>query len=114
MNMENPQAHFSHEDWLDHLYRYIETARQICNELFRGLKALSQKGLLEAWSEIRSVVSKLTLLDFIVYRIGNPYRNYWRIIFYDRTWPFRLSGCTLAAGWDLDRIPAFCNFQFLF
>ena len=66
MNMENPQAHFSHEDWLDHLYRYIETARQICNELFRGLKALSQKGLLEAWSEIRSVVSKLTPLDFIV------------------------------------------------
>ena len=66
MNLENQQTHFDHEDWLNHLYRYIETARQICNELFRGLKALSQKGLLEAWSEIRSVVSKLTLLDFIV------------------------------------------------
>ena len=66
MNMENQQAHFNHEDWLDHLNRYIETARQICNELFRGLKSLSQKGLLEAWSEIRSAVSKLTPQDFIV------------------------------------------------
>ncbi len=66
MTMENQQAHFNHEDWLDHLNRYIETARQICNELFRGLKSLSQKGLLEAWSEIRSTVSKLTPLDFIV------------------------------------------------
>ena len=66
MTMENQQAHFNHEDWLDHLNRYIETARQICNELFRGLKSLSQKGLLEAWSEIRSTASKLTPLDFIV------------------------------------------------
>ena len=66
MNMENQQAHFNHEDWLSHLYRYIETARQFGNELFRGLKSLSQKGLLEAWSEIRSVASKLTPQDFIV------------------------------------------------
>jgi len=66
MNMENQQTHFDHEDWLNHLYRYIETARQFGNELFRGLKSISQKGLLEAWSEIRSVVSKLTPQDFII------------------------------------------------
>jgi hypothetical protein len=66
MNMENQQTHFNHEDWLNHLYRYIETARQFGNELFRGLKSLSRKGLLEAWNEIRFVASKLTPQDFIV------------------------------------------------
>ena len=66
MNMENQQTHFDHEDWLNHLYRHIETARQFGNELVRGLKSISQKGLLEAWSEIRSVVSKLTPQDFII------------------------------------------------
>ena len=66
MNMENQQTHFDHEDWLNHLYRYIETARQFGNELFRGLKSISQKCLLQAWSEFRSVVSKLTPQDFII------------------------------------------------
>ena len=66
MNMEKQQTHFDHEDWLNHLYRYIETARQFGNELFRGLKSILQKGLLEAWSEFRSVVSKLTPQDFII------------------------------------------------
>ncbi len=66
MNMENQQAHFNHEDWLTHLYRYIETARQFCGELIRGVKAISQKGLRQAWSEIRSAASGLTPQDFII------------------------------------------------
>jgi hypothetical protein len=66
MNMENQQAHFNHEDWLAHLYRYIETARQLCKELLRGVTSLSQKGLRQAWSEIRLAASRLTAQDFII------------------------------------------------
>jgi len=66
MNVENHQTHFNHEDWLAHLNRFIETARQFFNEVFKGLRALSQKGLSEAWKDIRSTVSRLTPQDFIV------------------------------------------------
>ena len=66
MNMENQQAQFNHEDWLAYLNRYMDTARQFFNEVFKGLKTLSQKGLLEAWKDIRSAVSRLTPQDFIV------------------------------------------------
>ena len=66
MNMDSHQAKFNHEDWLEHLYRFMETSRQFCNELLRGLKTLSQKGLLETWKDIRSAVSRLTAQDFIV------------------------------------------------
>lgn len=66
MNMESHQAKFNHEEWLEHLYQFMETIRQFCNELFRGLKILSQKGLLEAWKDIRSAISRLTPQDFIV------------------------------------------------
>ena len=66
MNVENQQTQFNHEDWLAQLYRFIDTGRQFINELFKGLKALSQKGLLEAWKDIRAAVSRLTPKDFIV------------------------------------------------
>jgi hypothetical protein len=66
MNMENHQTKFNHEEWLEQLYKFVETGRQFCKEIFRGLKALSQKGLLETWNDIRSAVSRLTAQDFIV------------------------------------------------
>lgn len=65
MNIENHQAQFNHEDWLRHLSRYMDTARQFFNEVFNGLKSLSQKGLVEAWKDIRSAASQLTPQDFI-------------------------------------------------
>ena len=66
MNMENQQTKFNHENWLEHFYHFIEIARQFCNELFRGIKSISQKSLLEAWKEFRSFVSRLKPQDFIV------------------------------------------------
>ena len=66
MNIENQQTHFNHEDWLAQLYRFIDTGREFTSELLKGLKILSQKGLLEAWKDIRTVVSRLTPIDFIV------------------------------------------------
>jgi hypothetical protein len=66
MNAENHHAKFNHEEWIEHLYQSMETARQFCSELFKALKTLSQKGLREAWKDIRLAVSKLTPQDFIV------------------------------------------------
>ncbi|MGY8761528.1 MAG: hypothetical protein ACKVK9_10470, partial [Nitrospinaceae bacterium] len=66
MNIEKQQTQFNHEDWLAQLYRFIDTGRQFINELFKGLKTLSQKGLLEAWKDIRAAISRLTPKDFIV------------------------------------------------
>ncbi|MBT3923349.1 MAG: hypothetical protein HOF21_12325 [Nitrospina sp.] len=66
MNMENHQTKFNHEDWLEQISQFIDTSRQFCNELLRGLKTLSKKSLLEAWKDIRSAISRLTPQDFIV------------------------------------------------
>jgi hypothetical protein len=66
MNIENQQTQFNHEDWLLQLYRLVDTGRQFTSELLKGLKILSQKGLLEVWKDIRTVVSRLTPKDFIV------------------------------------------------
>jgi hypothetical protein len=66
MNVENQQTQFNYEDWLTQLYRFIDTGRQLINEFLKGLKILSQKGLLETWKNIRTVVSRLTPKDFIV------------------------------------------------
>ena len=66
MNVENQQTQFNHEDWIAQLYRFIDTGRQFINELLKGIKTLSQKGLLEAWKDIRAAVSRLTPKDFIV------------------------------------------------
>ncbi len=66
MNIENRQAQFNHEEWIENLYKFLEMARQFFKEVLRGIKALSQKGLAEAWKDIRSAISKLTPKDFIV------------------------------------------------
>jgi hypothetical protein len=66
MNMENHQTHFNHEDWLSHIYRFLETTRQLFKEALRGLKIISQKGVTIAWNDICSAVSRLTPKDFFV------------------------------------------------
>ena len=66
MNIENQQTRFNHEDWLTELYRIMEIGRQFFSELFKGFKILSQKGLKQAWKDIRSASSRLTPQDFII------------------------------------------------
>ena len=66
MNIENNQTRFNHEDWLKHLYSFIDTARQFFNELLLGLKSIARKGLLEIWKDIRSAGSRLTPQDFVI------------------------------------------------
>ncbi len=66
MNTESQQhSKFNHEEWIDRLSRFMDTAQQFSMEFFQAFKTLSQKGLLEAWKEIRSSASKLTTVDFI-------------------------------------------------
>jgi hypothetical protein len=66
MTIESQQTQFNHEGSLAQLYRFIDTGRQFINELFKRLKILSQKGLLKVWKDIRTAVSRLTPIDFIV------------------------------------------------
>ncbi len=66
MNIENHPTQFNHEDWLKQFYRFAETTRQFFNELVRGIRALSQKSLSETWKDIRAVIPRLTVQDFII------------------------------------------------
>jgi len=66
MNMENHQeSQFNHEEWINRLFRFIETARQFSVAFAQAFKTLFQKGLAEAWNEIRTASKKLSLADFI-------------------------------------------------
>jgi hypothetical protein len=66
MNMENQQqSPFNHEEWITRLFQFIETARQFSNAFAQAFKTLFQKGLAEAWKEIRAATKKLSLADFI-------------------------------------------------
>ncbi len=66
MTIENHQTRFNHEEWLNHLSRFMETGREFCNELLRALKIILQKGMSVAWKDIRTALSKLTPKDFFV------------------------------------------------
>ena len=67
MNMENhQQSQFNHEEWINRLFRFIETARQFSIAFAQAFKTLFQKGLTEAWKEISAATKKLSLADFIV------------------------------------------------
>ncbi|MBT5027583.1 MAG: hypothetical protein HOL15_10060 [Nitrospinaceae bacterium] len=66
MNMENNPTHFNHEEWLNSFFRFAETARQFFQEALKGLKALSQKGFIGAWREIRAAATRLTPQDFLI------------------------------------------------
>ncbi|MFT4578767.1 MAG: hypothetical protein ACI9UO_001592 [Nitrospinales bacterium] len=66
MNMENhQQSQFNHEEWINRLFQFIETARQFSIAFTQAFKTLFQKGLAEAWKEIRTATNKLSLADFI-------------------------------------------------
>jgi hypothetical protein len=66
MNMENhQQSQFNHEDWINSLFQFIETARQFSITFAKTFKALFQKGLSEGWKEIKTATKKLSLEDFI-------------------------------------------------
>jgi hypothetical protein len=66
MNIENHQhSQFNHEEWINRLFQFIETARQFSVAFARTFKVLFQKGLTEGWKEIKTATKKLSLLDFI-------------------------------------------------
>ncbi len=114
MNMENQQTQFNHEDWIAHLYRFIETARQFCNELFRGLRTLSQKGLLETWKGIRAAVSRLTPQDFIVTSLITIIGVFGVIIFMSGLGLFGYQAILWLQNGIWTEFPLFVVFNFLF
>ena len=66
MNMENhQQSQFNHEEWINRLFQFIETTRQFSIAFAQAFKTLFQKGLAEAWKDIRAATKKLSLADFI-------------------------------------------------
>ena len=66
MNMENhQQSQFNHEEWINRLFQFIETARQFSITFAQAFKTLFQKGLAEAWKEIQAATKKLSLADLI-------------------------------------------------
>ena len=66
MNMENhQQSKFSHEEWINRLFQFIETTRQFSVAFAQTFKVLFQKGLSEGWKEIKTATKKLSLSDFV-------------------------------------------------
>ena len=59
------QAQFNHEEWIEYLFRFVETVQEFLRKVFQNIKTLSQKGLVKAWKEIRTAASKLNTLDII-------------------------------------------------
>ena len=66
MNIENQKTRFNHEDWLEQFYRFMDIGLQFFNELLKGFKALSQRGLKLAWKDFRTAASRLKPQDFII------------------------------------------------
>lgn len=114
MNMENHQTQFNHEDWLAQLYRFVETARQFLNELFKGLKALSRKGLSEAWRDIRTAVSRLTPQDFIITAMISATGMFGLMIFMAGLGLFSYQAMLWLQDGTWTEFPLFVVFNFLF
>jgi hypothetical protein len=114
MNIENQQTQFNHEDWLAQLYRFIDTGRQFINELFKGLKILSQKGLLEAWKDIRAAVSRLTPKDFIVTALISVMGMFGLMIFMIGLGLFSYQAMLWLQNGTWTEFPLFVVFNFLF
>ena len=114
MNIENQQTQFNHEDWLAQLYRFIDTGRQFINELFKGLKTLSQKGLLEAWKDIRAAVSGLTPKDFIVTALISFIGMFGLMIFMTGLGLFSYQTMLWLQNGTWTEFPLFVVFNFLF
>jgi hypothetical protein len=114
MNVENQQTQFNHEDWLAQLYRFIDTGRQFINELFKGLKILSQKGMLEAWKDIRAAVSRLTPKDFIVTALITVIGIFGLMIFMTGLTLFSYQAMLWLQNGTWTEYPLFVVFNFLF
>jgi hypothetical protein len=66
MYMENhQQSKFNHEEWINRLFRFIETVRQFSIAFAQTFKVIFLKGLSEGWKEIKTATKKLSLVDFI-------------------------------------------------
>ena len=65
MKTENSQnRQFNHEEWMSQLFQFMKAVQYFAIELIETFKMLLQKGLLQAWKEIRSATSKLSPVDF--------------------------------------------------
>ncbi len=62
-NQQHPR--FNHEEWLNGIFQFIETAKQFTFDFFQAVKSMLQKGLGETWKEIRSASTKLSTIDFL-------------------------------------------------
>jgi hypothetical protein len=114
MNIENQQMQFNHEDWLAQLYRFIDTGRQFINELFKGLKILSQKSLLQAWKDIRTAVFRLTPKDFIVTALISVTGIFGFMIFMTGLGLFSYQAMLWLQNGTWIEFPLFVVFNFLF
>ena len=114
MNIENQQTQFNHEDWLAQLYRFKDTGREFTSELLKGLKILSQKGLLEAWKDIRTAVSRLTPIDFIVTALISIMALLGLIIFMIGFALFNYQAILWLQNGTWTEFPLFVVFNFLF
>jgi len=66
MNIENhQQSQFNHEEWINRLFQFIETARQFSVAFAQTFKVLLQKALSESWKDIKTATKKLSFVDFI-------------------------------------------------
>jgi hypothetical protein len=114
MNIEKQQTQFNHEDWLTQLYHFIDTGRQFINELFKGLKTLSQKGLLEAWNYIRAAVFQLTPKDFIFTAFISIMGMFGLMIFIFGLGLFSYQAMLWLQNGTWTEFPLFAVFNFLF
>jgi hypothetical protein len=114
MNVENQQTKFNYEDWIEQLYRFIDTGRQFINELFKGIKILSRKGFLEAWKDIRSAVSRLTSKDFIVTALISFMGMFGLMIFMTGLALFSYQAILWLQNGTWTEYPLFVVFNFLF
>jgi hypothetical protein len=114
MNIDKQQTLFNHEDWIAQLYRFIDTGRQFINELLKGLKTLSQEGLLEAWKDICAAVSQLTPKDFIVTALISVMGMFGLMIFMFGLGLFSYQAMLWLQNGTWTEFPLFVVFNFLF
>ena len=114
MNIENQQTRFNYEDWLAQLSCFMEMGRQFFSELLKGFKTLSQKGLKQAWKDIRSAASRLTPQDFIITALISVIGMFGVMIFMTGLGLFSYQAMLWLQDGTWTEFPLFIVFNFLF
>lgn len=114
MNIENQQTRFNHEEWLRQLYCFLDAGREFFTELFKGIKTLSQKGLRQAWNDIRSAVPRLTPQDYIITALISAFGMFGVMIFMTGLGLFSYQAMLWLQDGTWTEFPLFVVFNFLF